>query len=352
MQLACIVLLFAPLEPLWVLGAQMVTLCLACCLIFRLHMQAPSANKAAWSADTSDLTTATVTTSDTATGADLPKNTAEPPAATEAQTLSEVSATLSKQLDTLQTELPACFETGNTGTAQQCIAELEQRITRLLENSENDAVKAVDNPDDHKQDNSSEDVQAIGAELVEHVEAMQDNCVQVSDAFSSVTEQINSVTARLEDMEAIGNQTNMLALNAAIEAARAGEVGRGFAVVAEEVRSLAQRTTQFSAEIRGIIDSANQAMEEISTSIQALSQSESTQIGDAQTRLNALVSQALENGTNHKQHNKELREIAAQLGSIGAIVDRDALSAAAESALRPLRDSITSLTGARRTLTT
>ncbi|THG73919.1 PAS domain S-box protein, partial [Pseudomonas sp. A-1] len=96
---------------------------------------------------------------------------------------------------------------------------------------------------------------------------------QVVGTMDQITATSRKMTEIINVIDSIAFQTNILALNASVEAARAGEQGRGFAVVASEVRNLASRSAEASREIRGLIVSSSQQIDEGAQLVQRAEQS-------------------------------------------------------------------------------
>jgi methyl-accepting chemotaxis protein len=85
---------------------------------------------------------------------------------------------------------------------------------------------------------------------------------RVVETMKGINDSSKKIADIISVIDGIAFQTNILALNAAVEAARAGEQGRGFAVVAGEVRSLAGRSADAAKEIKTLISTSVQRVEQ------------------------------------------------------------------------------------------
>ena len=178
------------------------------------------------------------------------------------QTLTQASSAITKS----SSSLAGYAEETNHATDQvsAAITEMTNTVQEVATNASG-AAEAAQSADDSARkglkvmDNTLNAINILGKE-VDHV----------GSAMSQLEQDTNRIGGVLDVIKNVAEQTNLLALNAAIEAARAGEQGRGFAVVADEVRSLAKRTQDSTAEIQQIIEAVQQgaakAMQAMKTS--------------------------------------------------------------------------------------
>lgn len=126
-------------------------------------------------------------------------------------------------------------------------AELEQTLSQVVQSAQQTSQEV------NNVGKISEVGRQVMSDNITTTHALDAKLKETSAAITSVNEMGDKIGHVVSVITGIAEQTNLLALNAAIEAARAGEQGRGFAVVADEVRTLANRTSDSTKEIASVI---------------------------------------------------------------------------------------------------
>ncbi len=142
----------------------------------------------------------------------------------------------------------------STDQVAAAINEMTSTVQEVANNASS-AASAAQEADEHARKGMS-----IMDSTIVSIGQLSDEVDKVSAAMTQLETETARIGGVLDVIKNVAEQTNLLALNAAIEAARAGEQGRGFAVVADEVRALAKRTQESTAEIQHIILAVQQGV--------------------------------------------------------------------------------------------
>lgn len=216
----------------------------------------------------------------------------------------------------------------NVATSAQSMAEkainLGDDVERLNDNV--DILRKASDEIQVANNDASEYMNIVLKSSNESVEAVKD----ISDKINATNQAVNDITASVQMIDDIASQTQLLSLNASIEAARAGEAGKGFAVVAENIKQLAESSSENAAKIKDIVNRVTDISNETVAVAERVSESIQTEkgyISDTQGKfeiLSSAVDQSISGINSISDMAKELNTIKNEL--TGATNDLGAIS--------------------------
>lgn len=179
---------------------------------------------------------------------------------------------LMKDLGASDTELSHASGEITRGTQDQ-YSRTEQVASAMTEMASTAREVALHAAEAAEASNAADEAAVAGEKVmtsaIDSMGRMRQQIASTADVIVQLEQRTTEVSKVLDVIRGIAEQTNLLALNAAIEAARAGEQGRGFAVVADEVRTLAQRTQESTAEIHHIIEAVQTGARDAVSSVES-----------------------------------------------------------------------------------
>ncbi|CDT02529.1 putative methyl-accepting chemotaxis protein [Vibrio coralliirubri] len=224
-----------------------------------------------------------------------------------------------------------------TATVATAMTEMSHSVQEVA-NSAQSSLSMVQQVESASE--SGRQIMNTNISTINQLEVRLTESVGAVGELQQMSSQIGSI---LDVIRGIAEQTNLLALNAAIEAARAGEQGRGFAVVADEVRVLAQKTTQSTSEIETMISNLQSSSKTASNVIEScmsdmdMSVQQASSANSAMEEIQALILEISHMSTHISQAAAEQSEtsgdIARNIEDINHIADKSyqAMSSIAEA---------------------